>query len=578
MLVAQLAISLVAAPLVSWLFREAIRANGGTGLDLAGLQFGSGFPLTVGLLIVLALLAFWLLSMEFSAIVVTLDRPRQPAREFASHLKAVSKRLFRPSSLVLLAYLFLLLPLTGFGFASLLTQGIAIPPFITGELAKEPAMNAALAVIGLAFAWLNLRLSLTVPSFVLRNVSGAQALRESWRLTRGLRTQWNLVVTVFGIIALSGLAWLATFFVALLPTLLTDALAPAASPVVAAFSLGAAQVVGLIVTGLATATIAGALITLQVKRAPSREPGHFEVADRPAATSPSRSRAAPRLTFAASLLLLAVLFGAADLGTMNKLATQPETLVIGHRGDPNGGVENTVSSLDAAKESGADLVEMDVLQTKDEQFVVMHDANLQRLAGTNANVKDLTLDELTKLTVRDLDGHEDTIPSLETYMLHAEKIGMPILLEIKLGGLDTPDHVDQLVSELERLGVLTSNIYHSLDPESVARLKQLRPDLTVGYTMAVAGGGVPDTPADFITVEQWSASDEFQQDVEDSGRGFMVWTVDEDEGMREYFRRNVAGIITDNPAEAIDVRTEIDETPGFADVLADALSRFVVAV
>ena len=54
---------------------------------------------------------------------------------------------------------------------------------------------------------------------------------------------------------------------------------------------------------------------------------------------------------------------------------------MAHRGFVEGGVENTIPALLAADKAGADRVEFDILQTKDLKFVVMHDTNLQRLAG-----------------------------------------------------------------------------------------------------------------------------------------------------------------------------------------------------
>ena len=52
--------------------------------------------------------------------------------------------------------------------------------------------------------------------------------------------------------------------------------------------------------------------------------------------------------------------------------------VISHRGVSNGnGVQNTVESLEKTAQLKPDLVEMDVQETKDGQFVMMHDANLR---------------------------------------------------------------------------------------------------------------------------------------------------------------------------------------------------------
>jgi glycerophosphoryl diester phosphodiesterase len=221
---------------------------------------------------------------------------------------------------------------------------------------------------------------------------------------------------------------------------------------------------------------------------------------------------------------------------------------------------------------------MDVMQTADGGFVAMHDATLERLAGRPDAVKNLTVAELTAVTVRDLKGHEDRIPAFADYVSRAGELGMPLLIEIKLGGADTPDHVERLIAELERLDALESNIYHSLDAASVARLKQLRPDLTVGYTMAFAGAGVPDTPADFIVVEEWTATDRMQDATWNAGLGFLVWTVNDDAGMHEHLRRNSDGIITDRPDRALGIRDEMQQETGLSGVLIDALTRFVTVV
>ncbi|MFY0088585.1 glycerophosphodiester phosphodiesterase family protein, partial [Acinetobacter baumannii] len=92
----------------------------------------------------------------------------------------------------------------------------------------------------------------------------------------------------------------------------------------------------------------------------------------------------------------------------------------------------TISGLEAAHAAGADLVEMDVMQTKDGRFVAMHDATLGRLAGRPDAVKDLTFDELTAITVHDAHGHEDRIPAFADYVTLAKQLGMPLLIEIKL--------------------------------------------------------------------------------------------------------------------------------------------------
>ncbi|MEO1717561.1 MAG: glycerophosphodiester phosphodiesterase family protein [Planctomycetota bacterium] len=61
--------------------------------------------------------------------------------------------------------------------------------------------------------------------------------------------------------------------------------------------------------------------------------------------------------------------------------SQPSTLVIGHRGVPGFGGENTTASLALAVELGADGVELDLVLTKDQQLAVLHDWTLNRVVG-----------------------------------------------------------------------------------------------------------------------------------------------------------------------------------------------------
>lgn len=66
---------------------------------------------------------------------------------------------------------------------------------------------------------------------------------------------------------------------------------------------------------------------------------------------------------------------------------------MGHRGSAQG-VENTVEAVQGAIDAGADYAEIDVLLSKDNVPMVIHDADLSRLAGTRGGVYDFTAEEL----------------------------------------------------------------------------------------------------------------------------------------------------------------------------------------
>ena len=601
-LASQLIISMIALPVIRWLFREALRAGGMHAVDTGNLVLGPRITVTLTLIIVILAVAFWLIALQFTAITVLVrwSRSGLTLRAFLSELGRVLRKLLRPSSTPLALYLFVFLPLSGFGFTSTIIHGISIPPFISGELLKSEASAAFLVIFIVLLAYFNARFALTVPVFVLTDAKGGQAMRASWRMTRGPRAFFTLVILVLVTLIVSGLASFALVLTTVMPTVLSDLVTPAASPFVAAFSLGAAQTVGIFIGGFTTAMMSSLLVAMfrryaprlkrstkrSTKRGTERSKRHtlHAVSAPHVAPNTARSHVAERRirrSFWSVTVVIALVLGAAHITTMLTIAATPSTQVLGHRGLSEstdgsvGGVENTLSGLDAAKAVGAEFVEMDVMQTSDGEFIAMHDADLLRLTGREGLVKDHTLAELTRMTVTDAHGNSDQIPSFSDYVTYAAEIEMPLLIEIKLGGADTPDHVERLVAELEDLGLLNANIYHSLDAASVETLKRLRPDLSVGYTMPFAGVGVPDTPADFIVVEEWTATDHMQQAAADAGLGFYVWTVNEPEAIREYLRRDVEGIITDHADLVISEREEISHETGMSDALVDMILRFV---
>uniref|UniRef100_A0A4W4FKA6 GP-PDE domain-containing protein n=1 Tax=Electrophorus electricus TaxID=8005 RepID=A0A4W4FKA6_ELEEL len=61
---------------------------------------------------------------------------------------------------------------------------------------------------------------------------------------------------------------------------------------------------------------------------------------------------------------------------------------ISHRGGAGENLENTMAAFRHAVELGTDMLELDCHLTKDEQVVVLHDSNLRRLTGVDADISD----------------------------------------------------------------------------------------------------------------------------------------------------------------------------------------------
>jgi glycerophosphoryl diester phosphodiesterase len=90
-------------------------------------------------------------------------------------------------------------------------------------------------------------------------------------------------------------------------------------------------------------------------------------------------------------------------------------------------IGNTIPSMEAAFEAGADVVEVDIHPTKDGEFAVFHDWKLECRTDGKGVTRDHTMEELKKLDV----GYGYTADNGKTYPFRGKGIGlMPTLNEV----------------------------------------------------------------------------------------------------------------------------------------------------
>ncbi|URM32293.1 glycerophosphodiester phosphodiesterase [Cytobacillus firmus] len=90
-------------------------------------------------------------------------------------------------------------------------------------------------------------------------------------------------------------------------------------------------------------------------------------------------------------------------------------------------LENTIPSMKAAFEAGADVVELDIQLTKDGQFAVFHDWTLDCRTNAKGNTREYTMEELKKLDI----GYGYTADHGKTQPFRGKGIGMmPSLDEV----------------------------------------------------------------------------------------------------------------------------------------------------
>lgn len=157
-------------------------------------------------------------------------------------------------------------------------------------------------------------------------------------------------------------------------------------------------------------------------------------------------------------------------------------LIIAHRGASGDAPENTLAAFRLAMDQGADMIELDLHQSKDGVLVICHDLKLYRTARVKKTIKQLTLKELKRLDVGRwfhprFSG--ETIPTLEEVLKLTEN-HIRLNIEIKQGSPFYPGIEERLVELLESSRMLESVQVSSFDDHALDTVRVLNPKVSIG--------------------------------------------------------------------------------------------------
>ncbi len=248
-------------------------------------------------------------------------------------------------------------------------------------------------------------------------------------------------------------------------------------------------------------------------------------------------------------------------------------LVISHRGVSNkNGVQNTVQSLEKTAQLKPDLIEMDVQETKDGQFVMMHDANLKNLAGINANPQDLTLEELTELDISE-NGYRTKISSFDDYLNRANELHQRLLIEIKTSKKDSPQMMERF---LEKYGPIIKQYGHQMQSLDYHVIDQvLKYDSTIPVYFILPYNSIfPKTKATGYTMEYSTLDEYFVTKLWYTEQKLYVWTVNGSEAFDKAVRLGADGMITDD-LEMVQLQvTTAQDDPEYTELLLKKATEF----
>lgn len=129
-------------------------------------------------------------------------------------------------------------------------------------------------------------------------------------------------------------------------------------------------------------------------------------------------------------------------------------------------LENTIPSMEAAFQAGADIVEFDIKPTKDGQFAVFHDWTLECRTDVEGMTKDYTMAELKKVDV----GYGYTADNGKTYPFRGKGIGLMPSLEEVLNHFPEGDFLIHIKSDVPEEGIQLAEFLTQLPKERLSKI------------------------------------------------------------------------------------------------------------
>lgn len=529
---------------------------------------GVFFSLIAVLLLILLLVYFEFTFLLMSVYFIKKQEPislKQLLQLTIRQIKKVRPMIF----LFFLAYFFLILPISGLSFNSDLLSKIKIPAFIIDFIfTNRWIIVSSFLLVYVFLGYIGIRLIFALPEMILRDRPFREAIRESWRLTKArfFAISGQFLVISGTILLISTISYLAI----LSGQIFVEEYFSDYSLISAVFSMTLLQGVLLFNIVMSTVGIFYVIVDFMDDEGFLPDiPSWFSSQE-----VPKKHTALKNTAFT----LFAVFFGVGVcIYNMNYLTSASETkpLTISHRGVSLGNsAQNTIAALEkTSKDYHPDYVEMDIQETKDGQFVVMHDFNLRNLTGVNKAPQDLTLAELEKLTVTE-NGAKEPLVSFDTYLNRANELNQKLLIEIKTTRKDSDDLVKNFVKKYEETILTHGHILQSLTYQTVSDLKAENPNFYVGYILLFNLVGPPVTPADFLTMEYSTINRNFIDSAHQDGKKVYVWTPNDSDDMSRMMFYGVDGIITDDMQALNDT---IKDSEGEI-TYSDKLLNFVLGV
>ena len=539
--------------IIARIFQLALTLAGEEHLDKNNILSILTNPYSFLILNILILIVAFLMFIEFSILTFTIygqltDR-QYSYRSILNNAWDKTKNLAGFQTLFFIIYFVITIPTVNLGVRSVLAKNIFIPKFISGEIMKTNSGLIIWGIVMIVFAYLNLRLIFTLPLTAVGDENILDSIKRSWELTKTGKRKLVLTMLLFEIIYLL----IAAVLIGVITYICIYFDNNGNNPIIQTLFFSSISGIIFFLGVISKVTVITSLITVLID--------HNEISEKLVNNlNENKKKSRFVVTLTTVIIVVAVLVNGFNMygnGVNKNIKT------IAHRGYVAKGVENSIEALEGAAEVGADYVEFDIILTKDNKFVVMHDYNLKRLAGLNKRVQDMNFDEVVGLTIKQGD-FTSKIPSLEEFVNKAKELNMNLVIELKPHGAEPSNYIDILIGEIKRLK-LENYKFMSLNSKVMEELETKVPNLETGYVIPLQFGNFHHSNVDFFVIEDFSYRDRLVEQARKENKQVFVWTINNPALITKYLQSPADGIITDEPELVKDEKNILENNYSYYD-------------
>ncbi|QWU43529.1 MULTISPECIES: glycerophosphoryl diester phosphodiesterase membrane domain-containing protein [Bacillus] len=552
-LVYKLLAAIVFIPLLGIVFNKLLYFGGYANATNDELVAFLKTPYGILAIVILSILALFLIFTEFAVLIIIsyFAHKRQKVRLRPILYKTVTylPSLFTYCLPGFILYAVVLLPLLNMGYETALIPQIQIPNFITGELFKTTMGQVGYYTFFAVVAYLNLRWIFVLPIVVLEQKTFRVAARKSAALVK--ESFFKVLFFLVGFFISIGIVYVVFWGIYLLClwgvyefTSPKGTFALLAESTMSVFLTSTLYLFSFIVTPFYIM----AITRLYLQKVPVEDVLLEEGLDYSKTKADKCFFQKHRWKFISVYIVGIITAGMVVAFIVTFISNSyKEPIIMAHRGYISKGVENTKEAVQGAIDAKADYAEIDVLQTKDGELAVIHDLKLKRLANANVHVSDLTMNELRQLTLSQ-DGFSGQISTLDE-IIKLAKGKIKLNIEVKLHGGEKY-FVNKVLKTIKDNEFEKQCVIQTLHYPLIKEFKRANSDIKVGYILYASRANLKNVKADFYVAEEYMLNKKLVKEARKLNKPIYVWTVNDMESLKAYYKLNVDGIITDYPEDA----------------------------